>query len=182
MMAIKQVEETHSPYLLFDLFSFSNGFMKRKNKILIGLLIVLVAAQAIQPSKNQGNPTGPKDIFSVLQVPTNVQQILKRSCYDCHSNQTTYPWYDNITPVNWWVAHHINEGKRELNFTEFGNYTVKRQSKKLDEVAETVESDEMPLNSYLIMHGDAKLSIDEKKLLIDWAKAAMNQVKQVPAP
>ncbi|RYF85126.1 MAG: cytochrome C, partial [Chitinophagaceae bacterium] len=86
------------------------------------------------------------------------------------------------TPVNWWVAHHINEGKRKLNFTEFGNYTVKRQSKKLDEVAETVESDEMPLNSYLIMHGDAKLSTDEKKLLIDWAKAAMNQVKQVPVP
>lgn len=149
-----------------------------KKKILIGLLVIFLIAQAIQPTKNRGDASGPKDIFSVVQIPENVQSILKKSCYDCHSNNTTYPWYDHITPVNWWVANHINEGKHELNFSIFGEYSAKRQTKKIEEIAETVEKEEMPLKSYLIMHGDAKLTAQEKELLVNWAKSVATPVNK----
>jgi hypothetical protein len=147
------------------------NWSKRK-KIIVGLLVLFLVIQAIQPAKNRGSAAGPKDIASVMQVPGDVMTVMKKSCYDCHSDSTNYPWYDNITPVNWWVAHHINEGKRELNFTVFGDYNTRRKAKKLDESAEQIEKDEMPMQSYLIMHGDAKLSEVQKKLLIDWFKAA----------
>lgn len=133
--------------------------------------MLFLAAQAIQPSKNRGNASGPKDITQVAQVPDSVMTLLKKSCYDCHSNHTDYPWYDNITPVNWWVGHHINEGKEEVNYSTFGEYTAKRQAKKLEESAEQIEKDEMPLKSYLIMHGDAKLSDAQKQVLINWFKS-----------
>jgi hypothetical protein len=141
-----------------------------KKKILIGILVLFVLAQAVQPTKNNGTGTNPNDITTLHDVPENVMGILKKSCYDCHSNYTNYPWYDHITPVNWWVANHIKEGKRELNFNEFASYSSEKQLKKLKEMAEEVEEEEMPLPSYLFTHGDARLNIDQKKLLIDWAK------------
>lgn len=148
--------------------------IKKRNKtktILLILLGIFLAAQAVQPKKNKGSATGAKDITQAMPVPDNVMSVLKRSCYDCHSDHTTYPWYDNITPVNWWVANHIKEGKHELNFTVFSDYPAKKKAKKLEEIAETVEKSEMPLPSYLWTHGDAKLSEAEKSLLIDWAKS-----------
>ena len=147
------------------------NWSKRK-KILLGLMVLFIAVQAIQPSKNQGSPTGPTDITAAMQVPDSVMTVLKKSCYDCHSNHTTYPWYDNITPVNWWVNHHINEGKRELNFSTFAEYNQRRKAKKLDESAEQIEKGEMPLKSYLLMHGDAKLTESQQKMLINWFKSA----------
>jgi uncharacterized membrane protein len=147
------------------------NWSKRK-KILIGLLVLFLAAQAIQPSKNQGSQTGPKDITTVMQVPDSVMSVLKKSCYDCHSNYTTYPWYDNITPANWFVANHVNEGKRELNFTTFGEYSARRQAKKLDESAKQIEKGEMPISSYTLLHPDAKLSDAQRQLLINWFKNA----------
>lgn len=143
-----------------------------KKKLLIIFLVLVLAAQAIQPSLNRGNAAGPKDITQVMAVPPDVRTILEQSCYDCHSNHTDYPWYDRIAPVSWWVANHVNEGKRELNFTEFASYSPRKQRKKLEEVGETVEEGEMPLKSYLIMHGDAKLTEAQKKTLVDWSKSA----------
>ena len=147
-----------------------------KKKILVGLLILFVLAQAIQPSKNQGDVNASQDISAAFPVSENVMQILKKSCYDCHSNYTSYPWYDHITPINWWVYSHIKEGKWELNFNEFASYSSRKQLKKLKEIAETVEEDEMPLPSYLITHGDARLNIDQKKLLIDWARKISGEI------
>jgi uncharacterized membrane protein len=155
--------------------------MKKWSKtktVLIILLVLFLAVQAAQPSPNKGAATGPKDVTHVVEVPDSVMAVLKKSCYDCHSDYTTYVWYDKITPVNFWIDHHINEGKRELNFSAFGEYTAKRQAKKLDEIAEQVEKHEMPLGSYTLMHTDAKLTDSQRKLLISWAEAAMNQVKQ----
>lgn len=149
-------------------------------KIVLGIIFLLLVAQLFQPSPNQGNVFGPKDITQVVQVPDTVLSILKKSCYDCHSNSTTYVWYDKITPVNYWIDHHIAEGKHELNFSVFGEYTAKRQAKKLDEVAEQLEKDEMPLGSYTLLHTDAKITEGQKKILIDWAHTAENQVKQQP--
>ncbi|WP_338874471.1 heme-binding domain-containing protein [Spirosoma sp. SC4-14] len=147
--------------------------------ILIGLLVVLVLIQFIRPEKNQSSGPSPNDIATKYTVPTDVQHVLSRSCYDCHSNNTTYPWYDNIQPIAWWLAHHIEEGKDELNFSEFATYSPKRARHKLEEVGEAVTDGWMPLESYLWIHHDAKLSPENAKLIANWASQLRNQI---PAP
>lgn len=148
----------------------------KKRKILIGLLLLFIVVQAVQPPKNNGSASGTKDITKTVQVPDSVMHLLKKSCYDCHSNYTSYPWYDRITPVNWWVTNHINEGKRHFNFTSFGEYPPNKMDKKLKEVAETVQKGQMPLNSYLWMHGDAKLNEAQRQMIIDWVASARAQL------
>lgn len=145
---------------------------------MIGLVVLLLFAQFLHPASNHGEMDGPKDITVAVAVPPEVLSVLKKSCYDCHSDYTTYLCYDNITPINYWVDHHISEGKRELNFSTFADYTAKRQAKKLDEIAEQVEKGDMPLGSYTLMHQETKLSEAQRKLIIDWAKAAEGRVKQ----
>ncbi|MEZ5054504.1 MAG: heme-binding domain-containing protein [Chitinophagales bacterium] len=144
-----------------------------KKKIGLTVLVLLVAIQFIHPKKNISQEISASDITNVRTVPNDVLQILQTACYDCHSNNTVYPWYNTIQPVAWWMNKHINNGKRHLNFSEFGNYDTKKANHKLDEVIETLEKDEMPLFSYVIIHRDAKLSDAQKKLVIDWAKSAM---------
>jgi hypothetical protein len=104
--------------------------------------------------------------------------LLKTSCYDCHSNHTNYPWYSKITPVNWWLNHHIEEGKRELNFSTIATGSFKRKARKLKETAELVEKHEMPMDSYLWIHSEAKLDEAQRRMIIDWAKLAQQQVMQ----
>ena len=94
--------------------------------------------------------------------------MLKNACYDCHSNNTNYPWYDRITPVNFWVQGHVDHGKGELNFSLWSTFSPKKKIHKLEECIEMIEEDEMPLESYTIMHGDAKFSEIQKKELINW--------------
>jgi hypothetical protein len=147
-------------------------------RILLIVLVVLVVAQFIQPPHNEGSAEGPADITHAVTVPDTVMALLKRSCYDCHSNNTEYPWYSKITPVNWWLYNHINDGKRHFNFTDFNTGSYKRRAKRLDEVAETVEKHEMPLPSYLWIHKDAKLNEAQQKMIIDWAKGAEEKIKQ----
>jgi hypothetical protein len=143
-------------------------------------LAALVIIQFFRPEKNLGatGNASPNYIAKNLTLPSNVETVLQTSCYDCHSNQTQYPWYANFQPVAWWLADHVNEGKKELNFDEFAKYSLRRQYHKLEEVAEQVEHDEMPLQSYTIVHGDAKLSPDQQKLLIDWSASARKQMEQ----
>lgn len=146
-------------------------------RIILALLIVLIIVQFIQPPHNNGSATTANDITHTVQVPDTVMALLKVACYDCHSDYTRYPWYSKITPVNWWLNNHINEGKRKTNFSEFtGSY--KRKIKRLDETAEQVEKHEMPISSYLWIHKDAKLSDAQRKLIIDWANNAKEQVLQ----
>lgn len=154
-----------------DKFDAMKNWSKGK-KILVGLLLLFAAAQAIQPTKNQGSKFGPKDITHVVQVPDSVITVLQKSCYDCHSDSTTYPWYDRVAPVSWWIGNHISEGKRHLNFSTFGELPAKKQAKKLDETADEVDHHEMPIGSYTFIHTDTKLSDAQRKLLIDWAKSA----------
>ena len=106
--------------------------------------------------------------------------MLKTSCYDCHSNESIYPWYTNIAPVSWWIKKHINEGRDELNFSEWGNYSARRKDHKLDEIIELVEEGEMPLKSYLITHGDAKISTEQRAKIIEWAKTVREDLGYVP--
>ena len=143
--------------------------MSRIKKILLAALIVFIAIQFVRPAENKNAQASPADISKIDSVPENVQAILKRSCYDCHSNHTNYPWYSNFQPAGWWLASHIKDGKAELNFNEFGQYSIHRQRSKLNSIAKTVEDGTMPFPSYAFIHKEAALTKDEKALIINWA-------------
>lgn len=145
-------------------------------KIAIGLLVALVIIQFFKPSRNISSEKSANDITNKYTVPASVQEIMKTSCNDCHSNNTVYPWYANIQPVAWWLADHVNEGKRELNFSEFSTYSPKKAHHKLEEVIEMVKEGEMPLQSYTIIHQNAKLSEPQKLELANWADGLMKEI------
>lgn len=143
--------------------------MKTSAKILLGLGALLVVAQAIRPLNNRGSVAGPNHLSTLAPIPAEVDALLQRACYDCHSNATTYPWYANIQPAGWWLEQHVRDGKRHLNFSEFATYPLKRATRKLEETAQEVRNHTMPLASYTWMHPEAKLSDAEVKMLADWA-------------
>lgn len=141
------------------------------------LLLAFIVIQFIRPAKNKSEGISNNDITKVYPVPENVQAILKTSCYDCHSNNTVYPWYSQIQPAAWWLNNHIEEGKRELNFSEFASYRVGRQYRKLNEINEQVKEGEMPLDSYLWIHKDAKLDEQQKLTLANWVTSVRDSIK-----
>lgn len=146
-------------------------------RFLIVLFIVLVVIQFIRPAKNISNNLLASDISHMYHVPQDVATILKKSCTDCHSNNTIYPWYAQIQPVGWWLNNHIREGKRELNLSEFGAYSIARQYKKSDDIADEVHKGEMPLSSYTLIHRKSKLTDNEKQRLISWCEAIRDTIK-----
>ncbi len=135
---------------------------------LLVLLIVMIGIQFIQPAPNENGQVLETDITKIVEVPKNVQAILKTSCYDCHSNNTQYPWYSKIQPGGWWMASHIKKSKLELNFDEFGSYTKRRQQSKLRSIANTIKDGTMPLSSYTFIHKNAKLGLEDQTLLLNW--------------
>ncbi|RYG37997.1 MAG: cytochrome C [Chitinophagaceae bacterium] len=140
--------------------------------IAIVLLTAIVLVQFVpRPAKNESSEVGEAHISKVVEVSPEVSRILDVACMDCHSNNTKYPWYSRIQPVAWWLGDHIVEGKKELNFSEFGNYNAKRQQKKWKETAKQVRDKEMPLKSYTYTHPGARLSAEERELLISWAES-----------
>lgn len=151
-------------------------------KILLFLLILLIVLQAFRPKLDNTGTGSTASITTVATVPTEVDEVLKTSCYDCHSNSTNYPWYTHLQPFGWWIDDHVNDGKKELNFDEFGSYTLRRQFHKLEEVVEMVKEDEMPLKSYTIIHREALLDAEQKKLIMDWANSSMQAMKAIYPP
>lgn len=143
--------------------------LDKKKQIGIFLLIVFIVIQFIRPEKNSGIAANANDIEHYTKVSPEVKKVLQTSCYDCHSDHTEYPWYTNIQPVGWWLNHHVEEGKAEINFSQFKKYGIRRQIRKFEEVSEMVTEGEMPLNTYLWIHGDAKINPEQKKALLDWA-------------
>src|SRR3954465_5828094 len=133
-------------------------------RIFLIVIAVLVIIQFIRPTRNISTSESSNAIAKHYQVPDTINNMMKVACNDCHSNNTRYPWYTNIQPVGWWMQHHVNEGKEELNFSEFAAYTAKRQNHKMEEVGEQIEKGEMPLNSYLWIHKDASLTAQEKAI------------------
>jgi hypothetical protein len=148
-------------------------------KIALLLLFILVIIQFIHPEKNQSSGPFPSEISSRYSVPQPVQEILKKSCYDCHSNQTAYPWYNNIQPVAWWLKKHVDDGKAELNFQEFASYPPKKARHKLKEIMEQVNEGEMPLQSYTIIHQISKLDASQINLVSVWAKGLILEINTV---
>jgi hypothetical protein len=143
-------------------------------KVLIAFLIIMILLQFIRPSLNKGEAFAPTDIANVVQVPDSIMYMLQIACYDCHSNKTTYPWYNMITPVNWWLQSHVDQGKKELNFTSFAQYNFQRKDQLLEAIGETVGTEVMPPESYLWMHSEAKFTAAQRRAIIDWT----NMVRQ----
>ena len=146
-------------------------------KILILLLVAIVVIQFFRPKRNKAAGDQPNYIGNVYKVPEDVKSILAKSCTDCHSNNTRYPWYANVQPVDWWLTNHINDGKKELNFDLYTAKSLRYQYRKMEELVEQVKEGKMPLNSYLWMHKDAKLTDEEKNKLINWADAIRDSMK-----
>ena len=145
--------------------------MKVLKKIALLLLLVLVGMQFVRPEKNTDNTDHLSPFLTETNPPENVKLLMKTSCFDCHSNHTKYPWYNNIAPVSYWLADHVNEGKRHLNFSAWQTYDAKKKDHKLEEVVETVESGEMPLSEYTWTHAGARLTDAERQAVIEWAAA-----------
>lgn len=152
-----------------------------KKKIIAGTVALLLVIQFFQPSKNRGEIKGTSYISHMVSIPPEVEQLLEKACFDCHSNNTVYPWYTAIQPAGWWMQHHVDEGKEELNFSEFVSYSPKRQKHKLDEIAEMVREKEMPLSSYTLIHQQAKLSADDAELIALWALHSKEELNNIPA-
>jgi hypothetical protein len=141
------------------------------------LLLAFIIIQFIRPAKNEGEEIASNQITAVEDVPDSVQQILKISCYDCHSNTTRYPWYFKVQPVAWFLNDHIVEGKKELNFSVFATYAIYRRYKKFKEIGKQVKDGDMPIFSYTLMHSDASLNADQKLLIENWAANAMKEME-----
>jgi hypothetical protein len=150
-------------------------------KIGWALLILLIGLQFYRPAKNNSADSA-NDISTKYEVPENVMSILKPACLDCHSNQTRYPWYAEIQPVGIWLAQHVKEGKKHLNFSEFTHRKIAYQNHKFEEIMEVLKEKEMPLASYTWTHKDAILSDEQREVLTAWASANMDSLKaQYPA-
>lgn len=142
-----------------------------RKKIWFGLLMLVLIMQLLQPIKNTSEGVSKNDISKVYAIPVNVQNVLTEKCYDCHSNNTRYPWYIHIQPIGWWMASHIKDAKDHLNFSEFKTYNEKKASRKLAKLAEEVTEGEMPLKSYVWLHSEAKVTPAEIKAINDWVNS-----------
>lgn len=156
--------------------------MKRILKwALIILAVAFIGIQFVRPAKTNPAVDNTRTIASLGQVPANVSAILERSCNDCHTHNTRWPWYSEIAPVSWYVAHDVNEGREHLNLSDWASYDPKRASRKLDEICEEIEKGAMPPSAYVLLHPSAKLSDEDKKALCEWAKAERERVNQTQA-
>jgi hypothetical protein len=140
--------------------------MKTLRRVVIGILVALVLIQFVPVSRT--NPP----VESEIQTPQDVESILSRSCYDCHSNKTVWPWYSYVAPVSWLVSSDVSGGRQKLNFTTWNRYTPDQQMKRLRDIWKEVQGGDMPLWYYLIKHSGARLSDEDKTVLRDWTQSA----------
>lgn len=144
-----------------------------KKKILLGILAILFIAQFFRIDKTNPPANLDQDFLNLNNAPTEIALIFKDACYDCHSNETEYPWYTNITPVNFWIKGHINGARDNVNYSEWGSFTENKQAHKMEESIEVLEDGRMPAKSFVLMHPEAKLSDQQKADLINWLKSKL---------
>jgi Haem-binding domain len=147
--------------------------------VVMVLAVIFLGAQFIRPERTNPAIDQSQTIEAHVQVPTDVSSILARSCNDCHSNKTVWPWYSNITPVSWWLTDHVNHGRKDLNMSEWGKLPRDRQERKLREICDEVTGGMMPLPSYLPAHPSARLSEQDKKALCDWTDAERERLATI---
>ena len=150
--------------------------MKLFRRILLAIAVLFVLSQLYRPAHE--NPAVDQNmvIEKSMNVPPNVQAILSRSCADCHSSKTVWPWYTNVAPVSWLVIDDVHEGRQEMNLSEWGTFSERRKRRKLQEICEQVSKKEMPLSNYVMIHHDAALSDADRKALCDWANAEREKI------
>ncbi|MES2620637.1 MAG: heme-binding domain-containing protein [Bacteroidota bacterium] len=151
--------------------------MSKLKKFLLAFVVLFVGIQLVTPEENISTAPSANHISNVFHTPEEVHAVLKTSCYDCHSNNTVYPWYNRIQPVAWWLNHHVNEGKEKLNFDEYAVYNLRRQYHKMEETEEMIAENEMPLSSYTLIHRNAILSEQQKQVLTDWTKSIRKEME-----
>ncbi|WP_413512840.1 heme-binding domain-containing protein [Myroides odoratus] len=142
--------------------------ISKSKLIIMVLLAVLLLIQLVRPQKNISLTPAGKTFVDTFQVSEQVNAILAVSCYDCHSNNTKYPWYSEIQPMAWMLDKHIKEGKEKLNFDELPPDGSRKLNSRFTQITKQIEQDKMPLDSYLWMHEGARLSAEDKQLLLDY--------------
>jgi hypothetical protein len=151
--------------------------MKIFKKIAILLIIVLIGIQFVPTTYNISDEVFETDFTKIYDAPQNIKNLLKTSCYDCHSNNTNYPWYSKVQPGAWFMENHINEGKEELNFNTYGEYSRRRKKSKLKSIISQIKDDEMPITSYILIHRDAKISKEDKTIITKWLTNLRDNLK-----
>ncbi len=146
--------------------------MKKTILVLVGLFI---AIQFFQIDTTPKKKTTGGDFFSIYSTNDTLKTLIKNACYDCHSYETKYPFYSKIAPLSWFIDDHIVDGRKHLNFSIWNTYSLKRKTKKLEESIEEIEEENMPLNSYLILHSEAKLNEINKEKLIEFFEQILKQ-------
>jgi len=149
-----------------------------KKKILYTLFIIILIIQFFRIDKINPIVNLDDDFITLTEPPKEITTILKASCYDCHSNESTYPWYSNIAPVSWWIKDHIDEGRKELNFSKWSTYNLKKKDHKLEEMIEEVDEGEMPLSPYPLTHPEAQLNEIQKETLLNWLKKTRTELNK----
>jgi hypothetical protein len=156
-----------------------NGLIRKILKgAAIALAVIFAALQFIRPARTNPPVDEARTISANAHLTPEVSAILGRSCNDCHSNQTRWPWYSNVAPVSWFVISHVNEGRREMNFSDWAEYNREDRQRYLKKICMEVKRGDMPLKSYLRLHGDALLSIEDVQALCDWAGAESQRLAQ----
>ena len=135
----------------------------------IALAVLFTVLQFIRPARTNPPVDESRTISAHTQIKPEVAAILDRSCNDCHSNQTRWPWYSNVAPISWFVINHVNDGREQMNFSDWAQYDRSDQENYLKKICREVKSGDMPINSYLWLHGDARLSSEDVKTLCDWS-------------
>ena len=148
-----------------------------KKKILLALLIVFVGIQFVRPERNVSSCDG-TDFLELYEANEEVSNLVKNACYDCHSCQPNYPWYSNIAPVSWWLQDHIDHGSEELNFSYWDSENKEKSLHKVEECIEEVKGENMPLKSYTIMHSEARLTLEQREVLVDFFGGVYDQIKE----
>lgn len=146
---------------------------------LIGLGAALIIIQLVRPARTNPVVDSSRTLQARVQVPADVDAILKRSCYDCHSFETRWPWYSNVAPASWWLADHVSEGREHMNFSEWAQYDNDDAEDLFEEIVEEIRKGGMPLGSYTMIHSDANLSEVDKRKLIDWANAERQRMESL---
>lgn len=155
--------------------------MKKIIKIsLIVIAAIIILIQLYRPERFTTAEVTDNHITKKLNVPPDVEKILKRSCFDCHSNHTIWPWYSNIAPMSWLVADDVRKGRNKMNFSEWGKMSASKQQIRLDKICDEISEGEMPLKNYLLIHKDAELSQADKDLLCSWSQNEVKKFESTP--
>jgi|SRR5215813_2086598 len=145
--------------------------MKLVKWFLIVVGCLFIAIQFKRPARTNPTVDESQTIFVRTQMPPQVHQILNRCCADCHSNKTVWPWYTNVAPVSWFITNHVDQGRQDMNFSEWGKYDQHRQEKRLQAMCDLAKDGSMPLSSYTPLHAGSKPSAEDVKALCTWTEA-----------